>query len=131
VFSERRPDRPVVKRRRDPTEAAKRNAFTISTRIVDIESLARRFAPFPHRGGGCARIKVRRAGAIVVVREWRVDGPSLTSGHEPFINSRRNWRFVYIKSGADTASRWPDATRQTDNDRKLVRDRAIVTFNET
>jgi len=84
----------------------KRNAFTIGTRIVDIESLARRFAPFPRGGGRCARIRVRHAGwPIVVVRGWRVDGSSLTSGHEPSINSRRNWRFIYIKSGADTASR--------------------------
>jgi len=29
---------------------------------------------------------------------------SLTSGHEPSINSRRNWRFVYIKSGADSVT---------------------------
>lgn len=29
---------------------------------------------------------------------------SLTSGHEPSINSRRNWRSVYIKCGADNVT---------------------------
>lgn len=59
------------------------------------------------------RIKKRRVGekdgessVAGRARRWctLMTEASLTRGHEPSINSRRNWHFVYIKSGADGAT---------------------------
>lgn len=103
MFSEQRPNWESLSR--NSSTAAKKNAFTVGSHITtSSHSLIR-----PR--GGCARIKmhrVRRRRRVVVLaaRRWctLMAETSLTSGHEPSINSRRNWRFVYIKSGADNVT---------------------------